>query len=464
MAVATVISFPLTSTSLATTNLFCEPTPLCHTCIHEVLSQSESFEHLLRAAVMDWEHDAATGAAIVATQLEDLEELNRSKDNDADGSSNDATVARQIYQGDLERHVATLCDRQIATLFGESPLENEDLPLSMLPTIPDPHMLNWTEGPQEEPETSSGCHNVEQQAERRSDSPILGLLARKRKASDSPPPTCKAPRLSDHTVDDPVCTACMSPILPSELIQLPCDHNYCMECTMRLFTTAMTDETLFPPQCCDISIPLARVRSEVDAEFEEAFKKRQVELSTPASERTYCASQTCSLFLGSRTEGLQEDRVHCPKCNTDTCTTCKGVAHESSYCPQDPSIISLMATAASYGYKQCPSCHLVIELTFGCHHMTYVCVFPLPLLPMLTQYPADVAAKINSALIVSQPGKNAPVIFGTRTALSSVRRSSSIETKFKLLCQAKLITTKSNKLPEISGQIMRVHIITFGGN
>ncbi|CAL8580482.1 hypothetical protein XPA_006203 [Xanthoria parietina] len=148
----------------------------------------------------------------------------------------------------------------------------------------------------------------------------------------------------------------MSPNLPSELIHLPCDHNYCVECTMRLFTSAMTDETLFPPQCCGISIPLARM-----------------ELSTPASERTYCASQTCSLFLGSQTEGLQEEKVHCPRCNTDTCTTCKGVAHESSYCPQDPSVVSLMATAASQGYKQCPSCHLVIELTFGCHHMTCRC-------------------------------------------------------------------------------------------
>ncbi|KAI4208767.1 MAG: hypothetical protein LQ349_009650, partial [Xanthoria aureola] len=159
----------------------------------------ERDRHPLHVAVMAWEHDAATAAAILATQLEDLEELIGSKDNDADGSSNDATVARQIYQEDLERHVATLRDHQIATLFAESPLENEDLPPILSPSMPELHVLNRTEGPQEEPETSSGYHNVEQQAERRSDSPILGLLARKRKASDSPPPTCKAPKVSDHT-------------------------------------------------------------------------------------------------------------------------------------------------------------------------------------------------------------------------------------------------------------------------
>lgn len=161
--------------------------------------------------------------------------------------------------------MATLRDHQIATSFGASPLENEDLPPTPSASIPDPHMLNRTEGLKKDPETSSGYHIVEQQAERCVDTPILGLLAKKRKASNSPPPTCKIFKFSDHKVDDPVCTACMSPILPSDLIQLSCDHNYCMECTMRLFTSAMTDETLFPPQCCNISIPLANVQSAVDA-------------------------------------------------------------------------------------------------------------------------------------------------------------------------------------------------------
>ena len=156
---------------------------------------------------MAWEHDAATAAAIVAIQLKDLEELNGSKYNEADGSSNNAKFTLRLYHEDLERHVATLRDRQIATLFGESPLENEDLPPILSPSMPEPHVLDRTE----DRETSSGYHNVEHQAERRIDSPIVGLLgfdhcvveqerlSRKRKALDSPPPTCKAPKLSDHT-------------------------------------------------------------------------------------------------------------------------------------------------------------------------------------------------------------------------------------------------------------------------
>ncbi|KAL8755388.1 MAG: hypothetical protein Q9199_003681 [Rusavskia elegans] len=295
---------------------------------------------------MALELDAATAAAILAIQLQDLEKLNDGKDNEEDGCSKDATFAQRLFHEDLKRHVATLHDHQIASCFGESPMENEELPPIPPPFMPGFHILNPSGRQTENPQSTSEFHNVDQQSEQPVDDvPILGLLgldryameqerlSRKRKASDSPPATCKVSKLSDHTLEDPVCTACMSPILPSDLIQLSCDHSYCMECTMRLFISAMTDETLFPPQCCGISIPLASVQSEVDTEFEEAFNKRQVELSTPASERTYCSNQACSLFLGRRTEGLQEDKAPCPKCHTETCLTCKGVAHESSYCP-----------------------------------------------------------------------------------------------------------------------------------
>ncbi|KAI4265537.1 MAG: hypothetical protein L6R38_009347 [Xanthoria sp. 2 TBL-2021] len=247
---------------------------------------------------MALELDHATAAAILATQLQDLEELHDSKDNDEDRSNSDAALARRLYHEDLKRHEATLRDHQIATCFGESPMENEELPPIPSPFMPRSHILEPVGCQTGEQESSSRCHNVDRQCEHSVDAPILGLLgldrcameqerlSRKRKASDSPPPISKVPKLSDPTSEDPVCTACMSPILPSDLIKLSCDHSYCTECTMRLFTSAMTDETLFPPQCCGISIPLASVLSEVDTDFEEAFNKRQAELSTPASERT----------------------------------------------------------------------------------------------------------------------------------------------------------------------------------
>ena len=225
--------------------------------------------------------------------------------------------------------------------------------------------------------------NDEDQPSERSEAPpslgMLGLdrnameqerLSMKRKAAISPPWSCKRRKISCSTLEDPTCTACIDQIKWSEYIPLSCRHGYCLECVMRLFQRAMMDETLFPPQCCGMNIPLARVRSQVTTDFEAAFLERQMDMDTPASERTYCANQTCSTFLKPSVDDLRCNKTYCTKCHTRTCITCKAVTHNSDYCPQDPAIVSLMAIAASQGYKQCPSCHLLIELTFGCNHIT----------------------------------------------------------------------------------------------
>ncbi|KAI4255089.1 MAG: hypothetical protein L6R42_006913, partial [Xanthoria sp. 1 TBL-2021] len=248
--------------------------------LQEDIAQIERLERLklerdrlsVRSAIMALELDAATAAAILAIQLQDLEKLN---DGDEDGSDKDATLAQRLFHEELKRHVATLHDHQIASCFGESPMENEELPPIPPPFMPGLHILNPLGRRTEKSQSASEFHNVDQQSEQPADeAPILGLLgldryameqerlSRKRKASDTPPATCKVSKLSDHTLEDPVCTACMSPILPSDLIQLSCDHSYCTECTMRLFTSAMTDETLFPPQCCDVA---AKINSALTA-------------------------------------------------------------------------------------------------------------------------------------------------------------------------------------------------------
>lgn len=329
--------------------------------------------------------DDATAATILAVQLQDIQELDSDNGNQCRTIDCDAQLACRIYQEDLERQVRSLRDRHMAIRFGESPLDNEELPIASLPSIPAFHPLDSAES-RTAPEKRTDPYDVNQQSEELDAPPIVCLQpgaieqerpSRKRKATSPPPPTCKLPKLSDPETEDN-CIACMSTILPNDLIRLSCEHSYCMECMVRLFTLAMTDETIFPPQCCGASIPLAKVQSQVTTQFENAFKERQVELGTQTSDRTYCSNQTCSIFLPTKTEDLRDDRATCPKCHTQTCIICKCGAHEGGYCSQDPTVVSLLETAAAEGYKQCPSCHLVIELTFGCHHMTYVWIFQSP--------------------------------------------------------------------------------------
>lgn len=51
------------------------------------------------------------------------------------------------------------------------------------------------------------------------------------------------------------CTSCMETTPEPRLIHAPCSHEYCHDCVKSLFTSAMRDESLFPPKCCRQVIP-----------------------------------------------------------------------------------------------------------------------------------------------------------------------------------------------------------------
>ncbi len=162
------------------------------------------------------------------------------------------------------------------------------------------------------------------------------------------------------------CIVCQDQFSRQQLSHLPCGHEYCHGCLMELFNSAMRDESLFPPRCCKQLIPPTMVQQHLPDGFPEAFRQRQLEMDTP--NRTYCSNKPCSIFI--RPSNMDGDKATCPECDTRTCTICKGGAHEGD-CPQDSAVVALMAAAAREGFKQCPSCRVMVELTFGCNHMTY---------------------------------------------------------------------------------------------
>ncbi|KAL8672299.1 MAG: hypothetical protein Q9168_003215 [Polycauliona sp. 1 TL-2023] len=401
--------------------------------------------------------DDATAATILAIQLRDIQELDTESKLGCTVDC-DTQLARRIYQDELRRQVATLRDWHTAVQFGESPLDNEELPPISLPPIFASHPLNLERLQTTEPEAPIEHHDADQ-PERLTPPPsptMLGLdrrameqerLSRKRKAAcpSTPTQTCKVTKLSDPDQEGD-CTACMEPSLPGDLNRLPCDHSYCDECIVSLFTIAMKDETMFPPKCCGISIPLSTIEWRSTAEFDDAFQKREVELGTEPAERTYCSNQECSTFIPTKGQGLHSDKATCPECNSQTCVVCKGGAHQAGYCAQDPAVVSLMETAAQEGYKQCPSCHLIIELTFGCNHITL----------------SAAAAKLNSATYALQNGIPASARSGARNAFCSVQQCWWIAVVVELLRLGKLVTRRFKQLQEVSRRIMRAHMIAPG--
>ncbi|KAJ3821906.1 hypothetical protein F5880DRAFT_1508178 [Lentinula raphanica] len=111
------------------------------------------------------------------------------------------------------------------------------------------------------------------------------------------------------------------------------------------------------------------------------FRSKAREYGTLASDRVYCATPTCSEFLGSSKH--LDRNAPCRLCSTSTCTLCKQRSHPHENC-NHAALTSLRALARERQWQTCPGCGSIIELRDGCNHVTcrchmefcYVCAAP----------------------------------------------------------------------------------------
>lgn len=184
----------------------------------------------------------------------------------------------------------------------------------------------------------------------------------------------------------------------------------------------MKDETLFPPRCCKQRIPIALITPLLTERRKVLFEQKEKEFGTPALERIYCPTPTCSLFLGSskvvdgRTatallnfygssvassssatlpppyspfpsstgSHTATHSLRCTKCNIDVCKHCKRLGHNyplrscASVVPspaESKNMKALRDLAKVEGWQTCPGCRSMVELNHGCYHMTCRCGF-----------------------------------------------------------------------------------------
>ena len=174
-----------------------------------------------------------------------------------------------------------------------------------------------------------------------------------------------------QTVERVACILCEDSIPTFDSVKLPCDpqpHTWCRRCIVELFEASINDEQLHPPRCCRDPIDLEGVKHFLSRELVVAFLKKTIEFST--ANRTYCFEPHCSTFIPS--EKIKDGIATCSACHSDTCVQCKHKAHHNTDCPEDPSVQAVISTAKSEGWRQCPECKRMIELSLGCYHMTYV--------------------------------------------------------------------------------------------
>jgi hypothetical protein len=130
----------------------------------------------------------------------------------------------------------------------------------------------------------------------------------------------------------------------------------------------MADESLYPPSCCQQTMPWEDVKSKVGAQLAAEFEDKKEELDTPAGPpRTYCSNTTCAKFIGAA--HISNDVATCPTCSKATCTQCKTAQHEKD-CPKDEDLKKTLQLAKDEGWQRCNKCGRVGDLIRGCYHIT----------------------------------------------------------------------------------------------
>lgn len=280
--------------------------------------------------------DHASADLILALQVQDLADLvGPDADHDGDGTEcdtlSDAQIARDLYYEELRNNAAIISDLRFGETVGEAAGDEPPPPFaSATPTFDQAFIKS------------------------------LGLLSLEASSAAKD----KMPSYDHWGPGYHDCVSCTDRVSARHLITAPCGDYYCKTCIGQLYDLAMQDESLFPPRCCRQPIPLETASPLLTDAQIQTFLKKGIEFNTP--NRTYCHDITCGVFV--EPDSISGEKALCA-CGALTCTVCKAAAHEGD-CPEDPAYASLMACAAAEQYQTCHQCKRLVELDFGCNHMT----------------------------------------------------------------------------------------------
>lgn len=330
--------------------------------------------------------DQLTADLIVKLQLEDANQFFASSKGKSRGPT-DEELAFQLQQEEAETTSKLLLDRRMARSFAtavqadgsivannqlDEETANRDRELA----------LHWTEdgGPRtprkarSNPRSKPEPAHIDDETLRRlqilyvsgpeDDYVESGMEATETATAESS--TWAAQRSSKPTRMHR-CIACREESEFANIIRAPCRHEYCRTCVEDLFKASMTDESLFPPRCCQQPITMNIARKFLKSDLVHQYEKKKIEHETP--NKTYCSSAKCSAFIEPC--HIHNEIARCPDCRSTTCTICKERAHTGD-CPADTALQQLLDTARENGWQRCYSCYRVVELDIGCNHMTLV--------------------------------------------------------------------------------------------
>ena len=159
----------------------------------------------------------------------------------------------------------------------------------------------------------------------------------------------------------PSCIACSDEI-EALSFTAPCKHSYCDDCLASYVKIALEPAGSFPPACCNLPITLQSAQAHLSQDLIQSWQKKHREIIESCS--LVCAKSGCRVVISP--ENIVNGLGHCLACNNHTCTRCRMQAHKDEPCPSE----DIMKLAKEEGWQMCYRCHNMIELNFGCNHMT----------------------------------------------------------------------------------------------
>ncbi|XP_059657403.1 E3 ubiquitin-protein ligase RSL1 [Cornus florida] len=190
------------------------------------------------------------------------------------------------------------------------------------------------------------------------------------------------------------CSICCEEKPELFMITLKCSHKFCSHC-MKIYADGKVQCSQVPVRCpqlrCKYYISLTECRSFLPFNSYESLDRAIGEANVLNSDKIYCPFPNCSVLFDphecsstSASSSSQSDNscVECPVCQRFICAECGVPWHSSMSCEEyqnlpleerDAGDITLHHLAQSERWKRCQQCRRMIELTYGCYHITCWC-------------------------------------------------------------------------------------------
>ncbi|CAN1249491.1 E3 ubiquitin-protein ligase RSL1 [Linum perenne] len=171
-----------------------------------------------------------------------------------------------------------------------------------------------------------------------------------------------------------------------------CLHRYCYSCMKQHVEVILLNgkDAKCPHVGCESEITILSCAKFMDPKLVDIMNQRKMEASIPVSDKIYCPYQTCSNLM-AKSEVLAFTKHYfvgaelcgarlCMKCRKYFCINCKVAWHYDMSCydynrsnrhPREDKMLNTLANQSRW--RQCVKCSHMIELAYGCYHITCRC-------------------------------------------------------------------------------------------